>query len=710
MHKILIETHKDSNILKLRAKDFYFKKAVLLNNLKNVLVILPTCMLIFSYVCILLSKIFSENWLYSLSEILKTEIYEVIIGCTTIISVFLINFLEKKIDYFKDISNTFREDYDNVIFETKRNLFSYDYSIINEMKENGKYSPADYNNWKYEYWYDETFSNDANRNILCMQMDNVLYSYNVFSLCKKEYIKQLLLMLLVLVVFVIFSGIEFGWSMCFLVFLAMFELLKQKSEDIKTSDEIIELNKRLLEIVQKEENVMLILEDLPYHIQCIESCITENRKKGLFLPAKIRRLYIDYYKDLNVIKSWYMRDEMVTFPSSSEDVEILSLDETSTYTMKQLHERLINIMDDIINVLNQNNIPYSLDRGTLLGAVRKKVSGVVTKEMMQKKEFDSCECVDLEHGGFLFWDDTINIVIQKNDEELVKELISKSYNSKYVIHDSSSNDMLTIKRDSFLIRESNDRSRVDEKATISEYYQEKGIFVVINVLSPTMKNKILDKMIKWLMFDDIIHKMDKYRDLFYKAKLDGNDDKSDHVKNKYNELETKRLKRIHWYLIHANDTATVGYLPGNTQSYQRYPIEEKIRHCLYKWVGINVDQIEKCLTYVTNAIITFIKGKRDKTEIRVTKNKYSICIKKRDSYFRNLNIFEKEETAFFEGKKYRIPADYMSYLESIYGESWVVSPFSKKDDLVRYYEKSWYSYANRFHASSLQHIRHMDIY
>ena len=63
--------------------------------------------------------------------------------------------------------------------------------------------------------------------------------------------------------------------------------------------------------------------------------------------------------------------------------------------LRKIQEKKLEILIDIVKFCNENKIKYWLDSGTLLGAVR--------------------------HGGFIPWDDDIDIIIMKEDAKFLKE-------------------------------------------------------------------------------------------------------------------------------------------------------------------------------------------------------------------------------------------------------------------------------------------------
>lgn len=63
--------------------------------------------------------------------------------------------------------------------------------------------------------------------------------------------------------------------------------------------------------------------------------------------------------------------------------------------LRKIQQKKLEILVDIAKFCSENKIRYWLDSGTLLGAVR--------------------------HGGFIPWDDDIDIIIMKDDAKYLKE-------------------------------------------------------------------------------------------------------------------------------------------------------------------------------------------------------------------------------------------------------------------------------------------------
>lgn len=79
--------------------------------------------------------------------------------------------------------------------------------------------------------------------------------------------------------------------------------------------------------------------------------------------------------------------------------------------LKRYQRSLLAIVEDIVEVCEENSIYYSLCGGSALGAIR--------------------------HGGFIPWDDDMDIFLLAKDRELFFDKFKEKYDYKYWIHNSN---------------------------------------------------------------------------------------------------------------------------------------------------------------------------------------------------------------------------------------------------------------------------------
>lgn len=81
---------------------------------------------------------------------------------------------------------------------------------------------------------------------------------------------------------------------------------------------------------------------------------------------------------------------------------------TNDYGNLELHTVLLDAMKDIDKICRENGLKYYLHAGTLLGAVN--------------------------HGGFIPWDDDVDISMMRADYEAFLEIVQKDWSDKYFVH------------------------------------------------------------------------------------------------------------------------------------------------------------------------------------------------------------------------------------------------------------------------------------
>ena len=78
---------------------------------------------------------------------------------------------------------------------------------------------------------------------------------------------------------------------------------------------------------------------------------------------------------------------------------------TNDYGNLELHKVLLSVMKDIDKICRENNIPYFLHAGTLLGAVN--------------------------HGGFIPWDDDVDITMMRADYDRFCQIVREKFADRY---------------------------------------------------------------------------------------------------------------------------------------------------------------------------------------------------------------------------------------------------------------------------------------
>lgn len=253
MNEILVDTHRQDNIEFLKARDYYFNKAKKYNKWKNAITQLPAYMLVLSYMVLLASyviqKYFNVKIFDDVNRFCENPL-EYVIGIVTIVSFVVALCLNRVVSKNKDISNMLREEYDLRVFKMKRNIFAY--GDVKEKKDEylkeAKYV-KDY--YKYEVWYGEIFSDEREKNVLCCQMDNIIYTYYLYGDMKKIYKARGILCVAVMALTVITSGV-FNLVHPFLVGVAFFDLIKTIIEEISVCSEMESKNMELKKVVEDD--------------------------------------------------------------------------------------------------------------------------------------------------------------------------------------------------------------------------------------------------------------------------------------------------------------------------------------------------------------------------------------------------------------------------------------------------------------------------
>lgn len=541
MNRILKETHKKENIQLLKIRDYYFDTARRYNKLKTLFIYLPPVLLVVTYFPIL-SNI---SWV--------TNGRDYIVGFISIAAFLLTHYiLEKKISNNLYISNAFREKYDCNVFGIDENPFAYSLESMPQYMDKARFINDFY---KYEVWYGETFCYKNGRNVICCQMDNIIYTYYVY----RDY-KKLLSSIPVIILLVLLVSILYGFNVFLLVFLSVFNILQLYIESKSSVDELIQTNRNIMETVKnsKEEIIKKLDQDDASVIRMLQDVILNNRNQSLFIPRSIRYRHLRedsiYYLKLNEYKDMFLEEESVTFPSRAEDIEIFSLDERNTVTLDYIQQRLLRMAEKVCQVFSEENITYTLDGGTLIGAVR---SNDLRNPINQ---------VHTVGGKFVFWDDDIDIAIPVMDGmlERAKDVLRDRLGDEFDIQDYHSDPYYSPRLSNFRIRDR--KSIISEKdSPLYDKYRYRGLFIDVYAYSPILHSVFLDKVYRRIFIHPLNKKLKKIEDMYprYNGSREQDNERAlDRLLKKFKKNKEKYMRHVDWYSKHAQNGDYLSYMPN----------------------------------------------------------------------------------------------------------------------------------------------------
>lgn len=125
--------------------------------------------------------------------------------------------------------------------------------------------------------------------------------------------------------------------------------------------------------------------------------------------------------------------------------------------LRNLQLRMLEILKSVDAICKKHDIPYWLSSGTLLGAIR--------------------------HGGFIPWDDDIDIELLREDYLKLLDILPKELPEEYVLQttDTDSGYVYLYAK----VRDTN--SYIEEKCVFNKHFEYKGAFIDIFPLEPTYK-------------------------------------------------------------------------------------------------------------------------------------------------------------------------------------------------------------------------------
>ncbi len=128
--------------------------------------------------------------------------------------------------------------------------------------------------------------------------------------------------------------------------------------------------------------------------------------------------------------------------------------------LRKAQLRMIDILVEIDKIFKRNNIDYWLDSGTLIGAVR--------------------------HGGYIPWDDDIDIAVQKKDYKKIKEVMQKELPQNLAFQDENTDKRRVMKMGK--VRDKNSYVEVDLYKRGDMTHQ--GVFVDILPFEPIVSLRL----------------------------------------------------------------------------------------------------------------------------------------------------------------------------------------------------------------------------
>lgn len=161
-------------------------------------------------------------------------------------------------------------------------------------------------------------------------------------------------------------------------------------------------------------------------------------------------------------------------------MEDLSMYNPEGSDLRKMQMRMLDMLIFVDSVCEKHNIKYWLAFGTLLGAVR--------------------------HGGFIPWDDDLDIEMLKDDYDILLSLIDKELPNYYHIqnHKSDRNYIFPIAK----LRDKN--SRITENKNADKNYKMRGIYIDLFYLDKG--NKFIARLtvnIQKILFATTLLKNDK---------------------------------------------------------------------------------------------------------------------------------------------------------------------------------------------------------
>ena len=623
MNNIIKQTHKKSNIDLLKIRDKHFDVARRLNRLVTICAFLPVLVATISYIFMNIDWVDDYRDLY--------------IGILTFVMFIIVHFVLKRIiDNHLTISNAYREEYDCRVFDIKANPFAHKIDNHNYSKEADKIIVSRKDMDKFEVWYHEVHCSSNNSNILISQLDNIIYTYYIY----KSYRWLLTFVRIVFIVLSLVLSLVFAkgdWKVLILTLVASFTILQLLIEDLANTNEMIARNKKLMTfLLDKDGEIRKIINDEikgKALIRTIQDQIIDNRRQSLFVPSFIRKIYLTgkmkekYYQELHNYRDIYYENNEVSVPSNDKDIEILSQDEKSSTSLDVIHKRLLSIFNMVKDAFDKEGISILLDGGTLIGAVRQSYN-------------DKSKSLS---GGFVFWDDDIDISLPFDMLKKAKDAIKK-HCPDLDVQDYENDAYYSPRLSNFRIREKT--SIVLEKdSELYPLYKSRGLFIDVYAYHPIYKSITKDRHYRKFYIHPLYKKLANLEMKYPKIIAFDNENKKEKFLSRFKSLKKKYLKRVDTYLAKAKNDSFYAYTPN----------------------------------YIDN-------------------------LSKPGPYLKKQWLYGEKVGCSFEGFDAKVPSSYVDVLKSYYGESWNIPPYKTADELRKAFGDKWYHNKISLGVTVLKHL------
>lgn len=544
MKNILKNTHRKENIDLLKTRDYYFDKARNLNKLNRLFVYFPAILTLVSYF----------SWLPYFDWINKNR--DCVILLITLISFVVVHFvLDGFIGNYLSISNTYREKYDVKVFEIEENPFAYAMKDKKDYTDKACLYP---NSPKYESWYGEVFDDDNSRNIICSQLDNIIYTHHVYKYYRIFNAILFGLMIILIVALIKHVGGHYTQGL-----MSVFNIVQIFIKENANITELIESNRSIMNLIDEKKELIIAQLDSgnTSMLRTLQDTIINNRNKSIFIAKFVRNRYLKdnsiYYKDLDKYRAIFLTEGHTNIPSSAEEIEIFNLAETETVTLAEIQKRLLSMMEKVADAFEKENVVYTLDGGSLIGAVRENGS----------------EEVHLTGGKFMFWDDDIDIAIPLTDGmlERAKEAVRKHLGDEFDLQDYDNDSFYSPRLSNFRIRDK--RSFISEKdSPLFDKYTYRGLFIDVYGYTPVLHSVCVDKLYRRVLIHPLhrrILKTEKLYPMYASSHAPKDKAKLEKTLKKFAKQKAAYMRRVNWYLSHAKNSSFFVYTPNYIHNLRR---------------------------------------------------------------------------------------------------------------------------------------------